>query len=334
MDLSYILNSPDVERVAAALEQIALGGSTAISGKLDKQQGAANAGKALIVGSDGLVGFGSAGIPDDVKVALLACMANVAWSDNKGRIYYDALYNALYATSPTPSTNYIEDGLFAHWDGINNTGNGHDGTVKEWTDLISGQKWTPLRTGSRHAFGDKYLNLNPYGEGGNADLRDVWQCPFTTMPSTIEVVFETDLEVYFVGWFVSKASNTGDSSHYIGNPGSHNSVLIKSNALDGDYSVPEASIKSVSAVYGSTTNAYINGIVATQTGQTAYFTDQRGNSENYWGKDMPTDKMHLGGSPFFPITGKIYAIRLYNRALTAAEIAHNYAVDVARFGLE
>jgi len=31
--------------------------------------------------------------------------------------------------------------------------------------------------------------------------------------------------------------------------------------------------------------------------------------------------------------GKIYCVRLYNRALTQSEIAHNYDVDKARFGL-
>ena len=33
------------------------------------------------------------------------------------------------------------------------------------------------------------------------------------------------------------------------------------------------------------------------------------------------------------LVGNIYAIRLYSRALTAAEIAANYAVDKARFNL-
>lgn len=36
------------------------------------------------------------GIPEDVKVALLDCFENVAWINDDGQTYYDALYAALY----------------------------------------------------------------------------------------------------------------------------------------------------------------------------------------------------------------------------------------------
>lgn len=53
MDLSYILNSPDVERIASALEAIADDVIAAMTDKLDKNQGSAYAGKAMVVGVDG-----------------------------------------------------------------------------------------------------------------------------------------------------------------------------------------------------------------------------------------------------------------------------------------
>lgn len=40
-------------------------------------------------------GSGS-GLTEDIKVALLACFEKVAWIDEDGQDYYDALYNALY----------------------------------------------------------------------------------------------------------------------------------------------------------------------------------------------------------------------------------------------
>lgn len=46
-------------------------------------------------------GSGS-GLTEDVKVALLACFEKVAWIDEDGQDYYDALYDALY-----PSTNLV-----------------------------------------------------------------------------------------------------------------------------------------------------------------------------------------------------------------------------------
>lgn len=95
MDLSYILNSPDVERIAAALETIADKTVESIDGKIDKQQGTGNAGKALVVGSDGNVALGTVGISNAVKTALLACFAKVAWVDANGQAYYNALQQAL-----------------------------------------------------------------------------------------------------------------------------------------------------------------------------------------------------------------------------------------------
>lgn len=54
---------------------------------------------AFEVGSE-LVRLGSgasgSGLTEDVKVALLACFEKVAWIDEDGQDYYDALYNALY----------------------------------------------------------------------------------------------------------------------------------------------------------------------------------------------------------------------------------------------
>ena len=66
MDLSYILNSPDVERIASALESIA--GNT--PGKVDKNQGVLNAGRMMIVDNSGMVAVGdkpAAGLNDAVR---------------------------------------------------------------------------------------------------------------------------------------------------------------------------------------------------------------------------------------------------------------------------
>lgn len=77
--------------------------------KIPTQQGSANAGKALVVGRDGVVTTGDAGIPDAVKVTLLDLLRHVAYIDDQGQAYYNALYTALYnepapGPSPTPST--------------------------------------------------------------------------------------------------------------------------------------------------------------------------------------------------------------------------------------
>ena len=68
-------------------------------GAVAMNQGTANAGKALVVGGDGVVTTGDAGIPEAVKVSLLELVRHVAYIDDQGQAYYDALYAALYGGS-------------------------------------------------------------------------------------------------------------------------------------------------------------------------------------------------------------------------------------------
>lgn len=76
-----------------------LGGEVADlkSAKVNTNQGVAQAGKALVVGQDGLVTTASAGISTTVKESLLDLVRHVAYIDDQGQTYYDALYAALYA---------------------------------------------------------------------------------------------------------------------------------------------------------------------------------------------------------------------------------------------
>lgn len=48
------------------------------------------------IGGSGGSGSGSGGMTDAVKQALLDCFKHVAWIDDQGQTYYNALYNALY----------------------------------------------------------------------------------------------------------------------------------------------------------------------------------------------------------------------------------------------
>lgn len=82
--------------------------------KIDKQQGAANAGKALVVGSDGIVGFGNAGMSNKAKIALLTCFRHVAFLDNNSD-YYGALESALLSDED------VDPFVVHHWNNSTNT---------------------------------------------------------------------------------------------------------------------------------------------------------------------------------------------------------------------
>ena len=80
---------------------------TALDGKLAIQQGSENAGKALVVGTDGNVVANFAGISNAVKFALLSLLQHVAYIDDQCQMYYNLLYAALYGGGLYPQISVI-----------------------------------------------------------------------------------------------------------------------------------------------------------------------------------------------------------------------------------
>lgn len=67
--------------------------------KVDKQQDVSDAGKAMIVGNDGVLAPTEIadGLSETAKIALLNCFKNVVWKTGSANDYYTALETALYA---------------------------------------------------------------------------------------------------------------------------------------------------------------------------------------------------------------------------------------------
>ena len=70
-------------------------------------------------------------------------------------------------------------------------------------------------------------------------------------------------------------------------------------------------------------NGFFNGIIRAPNGS---------NTLNYNATTRGT-VARIGGTAQQPLPIEVYNIRLYSRALTSAEIARNYQIDKARFGL-
>ena len=85
----------------------------------------------VLVGG-GIPGGGS-GITDDIKTALLACFAHVAWADEHGQDYYDALEDALYPPVPVTllsiTADYQQDHTIYNTDTLDAIKAGDDLTV-------------------------------------------------------------------------------------------------------------------------------------------------------------------------------------------------------------
>lgn len=150
--------------------------------KVDKQQGTGSAGKALIVGSDGLVVTGDA-ISGSVKTALLKCFRHVAWIDDHGQDYYDELEVALNnGSEPEPEPEWGTDYTWlyrADRDGLLSTNDNISEVVQQGT--------TPAETVSNNVLnvqvtnGAQIYKINPL-DSSNAILKA--KVRFNELPSS------------------------------------------------------------------------------------------------------------------------------------------------------
>lgn len=337
------------------------------------------------------------GLTDEAKQALLNCLAHVAWIDEDGQDYYDALESALYPPTnlssiscvytqsgtvyDTDSLNdlktdlvvtahysdsstatvttytlsgtltvgtstitvsyggktttfnvtvtsfinkYATNDLIHFWDGINNTLNGHDSSTTTWYDLIGTNNLVNTNTGT-YTWDESGVNFantkNQEFEG--AETSD--KCG----GKTIEVVFTpsaSQTSIVAVPFYDSSNATQAFGKITLFNDNTFNVKGESSNTYASGLSAM-TDIRSISASFTDDTTinkAYSNG---TSRSSSAY-THSLSNS---------TTNMVLGsgekGINNYRFSGKVYAIRIYDRILTDAEVASNYAIDVARFGL-
>lgn len=218
---------------------------------------------------------------------------------------------------------YVTDGLVGMWDGEWNAGPGvHDPNATTWKDLSgngqdcyqNGDIATPL-------IGDNCIYFD------------------TTRRSFVFDFIPSVASTKFIGLTVEIC---GDFSGAGTNPNFFSASPF--NAYKGDfvsrYAASQLGISSYSTQvltgislprYGfsaTTTSSgylvYVRGTLAAS--KTCSFTSNLDIQSGYFGYAVSSQIENPRGS-------KIYGARIYSRALTADEIAHNYAIDKARFNL-
>lgn len=347
-----------------------------------------------------MAGGASSGLTSDIKAALLTCFSKVAWIDDDGQDYYDALELALYPPAtldhigavytqsgvvyPNTSLNdlktdlvvtayysntssetvtsytlsgtlavgtstvtvsyggktttftvtvseqsYVTSGLIHRYDAIQNTSNGHDSSSGVWEDLIGEYDLTITST-SAVTWGNDYLQFDgTSSSSAKSDADDVE----TPSSKTVEFVLSTtsaDTETLGQMFYDQNAVNEsyGKVTIY-----SDNSVGVQGKTAN----TYETGVNSISGIHsivgvyandGTTSAAYVNGELVSLSNSKSHSMSGSKNKMIVGGSAGATEQ--LG----YLYTGKLHAIRIYNRNLTAEEIAQNYEIDVARFGLE
>lgn len=225
---------------------------------------------------------------------------------------------------PQPVPQYVTSGLIHRWDAIDNTGSGHDAEAAVWKDLVGDYDLT-LYGGV--AWGDDYASFDGVNTTSMKSAADKIVAP---QGKTVEIVFEasrTDTSAVAQLCYDQSLSEDAYGKIVIF---SDNTVAVRGKS-GTTYRTGESAItdvRHIAGVYSAVPDiaaVYVNGIPAELSNTTH-------SLKNSFNKMVVGGNMPVEGVTSYRLLGKVYAIRIYDRNLTAEEIAQNYAVDQARFG--
>ena len=226
--------------------------------------------------------------------------------------------SVLFASSAFAANTaaYVQDGLVACWDGYENAGpNLHDPNATTWknlapTDSAADYDLAVMANGS---WGESWLNVNgPSAKGASAapnyqtieifcrmtEAPTYSICFYSYLPHRWFLIDKQGTKAYFdVGVYTPCITQTFSATADCGYAATYENDAVSAVFADG---VPPAEPATHLESWGNNASCMVIGSRAT-------------SGMNY------------------PWTGRVYAIRLYDRALSPEEIAANHAVDVERF---
>lgn len=233
--------------------------------------------------------------------------------------------SSLIEKSEYTTDDYIQDGLIAMYDGKNNTGLGHDDTSKVWVDLSgNGHDGTIIGNINWNDDSLSFDGTNNAVNLGRINLQDI----------TIEIVLideSTDSNNY-----ASYISNFETGGYGIEKRLDFNKKIFMSVFVNSDYTLIYTKDNFVANKKISLSGSYSsNKMKLYQLG----VLQQESSTTGSLGMPKNDTVMMIGANPYGEIPtegrlkGKVYSVRIYNRALSEEEVKQNYTVDKVRFGL-
>lgn len=242
------------------------------------------------------------------------------------------LRNALMAGKRWKNP-YVTDGLVAMWDGEWNAGPGvHDPTATVWKEIVTGadcELTGSLETDYTWA-GDSFVKLHESKGRFIFDATSSCQTAFRNASFTVEAT--TSQPVDTANWQaqILNICQTSQLSTY--SVGIFARWRRENNGTMGNLS--GAKYPSGSGVTLASADALATFSCSYNQGQFISYLDGEQKSTGSATPDSTIEGVHVRlGSVNYAFRGHYHNLRIYNRALTADEIARNYAIDKARFGL-
>ncbi len=258
----------------------------------------------------------------------------LSWNDCGGRAKLAAgvlaagiafgAHQANAALMYEPSNYAARGNLLLQLDGIRNTGllKAHDNAATTWFNLVDPRTSATLNQYKTNT-GNSGWRDNAYYLDGDKYWQTIAELGGSST-TTIEVF--GDLSLKSMEDYANYISRANTADHGIWIKKGENTLWWKANVegltLSARPSFPNWDGKGFSAVLDTKQAVLYTGGVA-GTPQTR--TDS---------KSLPGCKYNIGcaySTTHYPTKGTFYSVRIYNRALTAAEVKQNYDLDQIRF---
>ena len=209
---------------------------------------------------------------------------------------------------------YVQNGLVALWDGIENVGYGvHNSNSATWVDLVGGR----IATLTEHGYfsNDAFVcdGLGHAAVDGNRFLLE--------SILHVEIVYYSESD----GILATISGYADNGSIFIKKTGAYvscNTVQSAGANLKNRVESPNLASASFSYQNLDCITAFVNGIQSAPV---------------YKFDTCSTTKICFGGRNEYtdvPWKGCIYSIRVYDRNLTEEEVLYNYEIDKERFNIQ
>ena len=208
--------------------------------------------------------------------------------------------------SETASMDYVQDGLVLLLDGIQNIRGGHSTSTNVWEDL----------SGNNYDVTMKNITINDNNMYFNGNDSKIYSEKALDVVS-VEIVLELEEKNRYV---------------YIASFGSNSKSMAWSPVEDKGFSL--GNVKKRYFVE----NLYKKNSISVQYNPDLMYLNSEKLTNNLAGESWSSPSSYpiafgFYGNNAYRMKGKIYSIRIYNRALTQDEINHNYEMDKKRFGI-
>lgn len=239
-----------------------------------------------------------------------------------------------------PVKGYIQDGLIMQLDGFyNEDTQRHNGSATVWKDLAGDRNVTLTR--ASNGWNKDSLNTKVVTGGSTATIAagtfpGIHYSPGTTveMVYRVDTAQNTNGEVLtFVGGYermaISHVSGGTAGELFIASaPDTRIGVDMTSPDIDPDLTTREI-VQQIAVVFGQSNDVTGWAIYHKSNPQPIY---NRGGSLGTQSDGTGTIMGRVSSSPD-NAAGVVYALRIYNRALTQEEVKHNWELDKARFNI-